>query len=559
MNFSKRIPFVFIISTLFVSFALRFYALGQVPNGLSPDEVDVGYNAFSIIKTHKDVYGRAFPLFFQSLDDYKAGLPIYLSVIGIKLFGLSDYSIRAIPALFGALTPILFFFFAKLLYPEKKKFPFVIMILATFEPWGIAISRAMIFYSEYVFLCLLVLITFLIGMKKNMKNVLYVSGALLGLTPYVYYSSFIYMPLLFVAVSLIYKDFIFKNLKTCTISLLFVLVVSFPAISLYLNPQNRNRFNAISLFNPDTTLTLSIKEQTSDIEEKLPFSGYVHNRRIIYASAFLDNYFDYFNLDYLFVNAKNIRYFYTNYVGLFYLFAIPFFLFGLFKIITRRKKDDLFILALIIIGPISAAVTLGSPFPHRGLLFLIGVQVVCALGLTAFFDNFLKRKQWQYKAAIILIIFAYFLNVYFFIHQYFIHSPQEFNAESNNGAWFATVRDVMPFVRKNKSNYETIIFSWSYRKLVPGVYYAFYNKTSPFVFQSKSALWTNEPPSYRQIYDKIENIEFRPIDWENDKSRIKTLLIGYPEEFPPDVKNVVNKTYLPNGQIHLLFVEVKKD
>ncbi len=555
MNFSKNLPLLFIISAMVVSFALRFYALGRVPNGLSPVEVDVGYNAFSIIKTHKDVYGRVFPLFFQSLDDYKPGLPIYFSVIGIKLFGLSEYSIRVVPALFGALTPILFFFFAKLLYPENKKFPFVILILATFEPWGIAISRAMIFYSEYVFLCLLVLITFLIGMKKNMKNVLYISGALLGLTPYVYYSSFIYMPLLFVAVSLIYKDFIFKNLKTCTISLLFVLVVSFPAISLYLNPQTRNRFNAISLFNPDTTLTLSIKEQTGDIKEKLPFSGYVHNRRLIYASAFLDNYFDYFNLDYLFVNAKNIRYFYTNYVGLFYLIETPFFLFGLFKIITRREKNDLLILAFIIIGPISAAVTLGSPFPHRGLLFLIGVQVVCALGLTTFFDNLLKRKQWQYKAASILIIFAYFLNVYFFIHQYFIHSPQEFNAESNNGAWFSTVKNAIPIVNREKSKYDKVVFSWAQGRLVPPIYYLFYNRIDPQIIQKKALLWTNEPPSYKQIYSQIDNIEFRPINWEIDKSLKNTLFIGYPSDFPKNVENIIDKSYDLNSQTHFIFVE----
>jgi hypothetical protein len=67
---------------LFVSTALRVYNLGEVPNGLTVDEADMDYNAYSILKTGKDVYGRKLPLFFQSLDDYKLScdiLPINFS------------------------------------------------------------------------------------------------------------------------------------------------------------------------------------------------------------------------------------------------------------------------------------------------------------------------------------------------------------------------------------------------------------------------------------------------------------------------------------------------
>ncbi|EKD95597.1 MAG: hypothetical protein ACD_24C00433G0001, partial [uncultured bacterium] len=44
--------------------ALRFYQLASVPPSLARDEVSVGYNAYSILKTGKDEYGRIFPLSF---------------------------------------------------------------------------------------------------------------------------------------------------------------------------------------------------------------------------------------------------------------------------------------------------------------------------------------------------------------------------------------------------------------------------------------------------------------------------------------------------------------
>ena len=69
-----------IILIILAGAVLRFYLLGNVPNGLTTDEADVGYNASSILKTQKDVYGRTLPLFLQSFNDYKPGLGTYLQI-----------------------------------------------------------------------------------------------------------------------------------------------------------------------------------------------------------------------------------------------------------------------------------------------------------------------------------------------------------------------------------------------------------------------------------------------------------------------------------------------
>ena len=551
----RKILLTFYISIILVlNFVLRFYNLGNVPNGLTVDEADIGYNAYSILKTGKDVYGRKFPLFFQSLDDYKPGFAVYSSIPAIYLFGNTDFAVRLFPAIIGSLVPVLWFFVIRLLYPKNQNLAILSSILMVFAPWNIAISRATLMYIELIFFYLIFLLLFLLGIKKNSKY-LPIAAFVLGLTLYVYYAAIIYLPLIIAILAIIYHKYFLKNLKTTILSILILLIISLPAFSHYLGTQSRTRFNAISVFTPDITLPTSISEMQFDKENKLPFSSIIHNRRLVYLNATLDNYLDYFNLDYLFVNSQNIRYFYVNNVGLFYFLELPFFLYGLFILFKRRRQNDLLILSLLLIGPIPAVITLGSPFPHRGVLFLLVIQLITALGFANFID-LMKKIRFKYiKHSLAIIVILYTLSVYFFLHQYFVHSPREFTSEFDNGAWFSTVRDVIPIVNANKNKYEKVIFTWLQQKLVPAVYFLFYNKVDPRILQAKAAGWTNEPPSFKQIYNQVGNIEFRPINWETDKDLKNTLLVGYPQEFPKDVTNIINQTYLPNGKPHFILVK----
>ncbi len=549
----KRKELFFLIAIFFLSLSIRLIKLGNVPNGLTVDEADMGYNAYSILKTGADVYGHKLPLFFQSLDDYKAAFNIYAPLPAIALFGLNEFSVRLIPAILGAFTPLLVFLLLKLLYPKSRYLPSVAAVVMAFASWNIAISRANLPYIELIFFYLLFIYSFQLGVIKNSKFLLIAAG-ILGITLYVYYAAIIYLPFILLTITLIYRDFLKKNLKIVFVGLSLLVILSMPAFLHYTSKESKTRLNAISVLTADITLPTSIAELEQDKREGQALSQLIHNRRIVYASAILDNYFDYFNLDYLFVTAKNIRYFYVNNTGLFYLLELPFVLYGLYILVKRREKSDLLILALLVLGPIPAAITLGSPFPHRALLTILSLQLISAIGVVTFIDN-LKKKKFKYaKQLFAILIVVYAGSIYFFLHQYFVHSPKEFTSESDNGAWYSTVREAISLVNKYKETYDKVIFTWSTPKLVPGVYFMLYNKVDPKILQDKAALWTNEPPSYRQIYNQIDNIEFRPINWEQDQNLKNTLFVGYPDEFPDGVK-IIDKTYLPNGKEHFLFVE----
>lgn len=543
MLLSKNFKLIFLILIFALSFTLRFYKLGQVPNGLSTDEADMGYNAYSILKTGKDIFKRPWPLFFQSLDDYKPGLVFYTSIPTIALFGLSDFSIRVAPAIFGTLMPALFFFLARLLYPKERSLPYILAVLVAFAPWSIALSRAMIWYIELLAFYTLFLISLLLSVKKDSRFIL-LSAVFLGVGLYIYYAALIYLPPLLLLTLYLYRKNLLGNLKIILSAAVLLLVIATPAIIHYFSASAKSRLNAISILTPDITLPLSISEMTLDRSSHYPLAPLIHNRRLVYANALLDNYVDYFNLDYLFVNSKGIRYFYTSGVGLFYAFELPFVLYGAYILIKRRATEDKLILSLLLISPIPAAITLGSPFPHRALLLFIPIQILSAIGTTTFLKN---------RLTLPVLSVIYLFSVYIFLHQYFIHSPREFTSEFDNGAWFSTVRDVAPKVNAEKTKYDKVIFTWSQGKLVPAIYFLFYNKVDPKIIQKKASGWTNEPPSYRQIYDRIDNIEFRPIDWKTDKNLKNTLFIGYPQDFPKGV-NIIGTSYLPNGDIHFVFV-----
>ena len=104
---NKKIIILLLI--LFLGTFLRFYKLDSIPAGVYIDEASHGYNAYSLLLTGKDEWGKQFPIFLKEFGNYPSPLYTYISILPIKIFGLSVFSIRFISALSGVLL-ILFTF-----------------------------------------------------------------------------------------------------------------------------------------------------------------------------------------------------------------------------------------------------------------------------------------------------------------------------------------------------------------------------------------------------------------------------------------------------------------
>ena len=90
----KKSSLVILFFIILLGLGLRLYRLDSRPLGFTWDEAALGYNAYSLIKTGRDEYGKIMPIVFKSFGDYKPGLYVYFSVPIIKIFGLNEFSTR---------------------------------------------------------------------------------------------------------------------------------------------------------------------------------------------------------------------------------------------------------------------------------------------------------------------------------------------------------------------------------------------------------------------------------------------------------------------------------
>jgi 4-amino-4-deoxy-L-arabinose transferase-like glycosyltransferase len=93
-----------IVGIVTIASLLRLPYLNTHMVSLYGDEIAIGYNAFSIVKTGRDEFGRFMPLQFQSWGDQKNPTYIY-AVSAVQLItGATPASVRIPSAISGVLT-----------------------------------------------------------------------------------------------------------------------------------------------------------------------------------------------------------------------------------------------------------------------------------------------------------------------------------------------------------------------------------------------------------------------------------------------------------------------
>ena len=116
----KKVTFI-LACIVGLALFLRIYKVTQIPPSLSWDEVSIGYNAYSILKTGRDEHGKFFPVdAFVAYGDYKPVLPVYLTVPFVALFGLNELAVRLPSVIAGTLTVFLTYFLVLGLFGKLK-------------------------------------------------------------------------------------------------------------------------------------------------------------------------------------------------------------------------------------------------------------------------------------------------------------------------------------------------------------------------------------------------------------------------------------------------------
>ncbi|MCL5090902.1 MAG: glycosyltransferase family 39 protein [Patescibacteria group bacterium] len=546
----KGKPNIILLLITFLSFALRFWKLASFPVSLNIDEVVIGYDSYSILKTAKDQWGSFLPLAFQSIGDYKAPVLIYLMVPAIKIFGLNEFGIRFTVAFFGSLTPLLIFFLADYFF-KRKEIALIASFLLAISPWHIHYSRA-------TFEAILALFFFLSGVTIFCRSIplkgkfWWLSGIFFCLSLYTYHAERIFIPLFLVVLLLVYFKEIRKNFKNVLVALIISFIILLPLASIMLSPQGQTRAKSV-FFTNDYELRVV---KFGEIEKRGGISFFekiLNGKPVATVSFLLKRYLEYSDISYLFFKGMNYTPDKFPAIGLMYLFELPFFLLGIFKLTQKSLTKDKIFLAFgwLLLGPIPSALSNNSQHSLRSLTLIPIPQFLSALGLFTFFNWFLNlniaenlKKIFYFLCSLLLLSsFIYYFDLYY------VQFPYHYSHYLMYG-----LKEVALYAWEHHNEYEQVIIDPDFGlegKNITGIPFAYllvYGREDPRVVQAGKSPY------------EFENFSYRPVYWPEDQKLKNSLLVASfwqlsPEEVPAE--QIVKVVKLYNGKPMFYLVKTK--
>lgn len=432
-----------LITIFLLALLLRVYKLSELPSGFHADEVRVGWNAYSILKTGADDWGHKFPLYYNTFGDFRPTGYFYLTIPSILIFGLNEFAVRFPGALFGSLTVLVLYALTKEL-SGKKSLALLSALLLSLNPWHLSLSRATSEGVVAIFFALTGLWLLIRELKATKPRALLLLPALLLLLSsyFLYHSARLLVPLFAFTTIFYYWKFNSPRLPfrvtvpTEALRIRFPLLVacllSLITILFTLDPAARSRLNQVSIFND-----LDVRYEL----DKMPFEegpGHVfearlfHNKPVVYTRHFINQYTQYISAKFFLVpkEAKPARY---MTVGMGILTYTEFFLLlaGLVALAQQHKKyTSKLVLILLLISPLPAAITTeDAPNLHRAAFMIPFLAVIEAYGFYFLVSVKTYGKKLKFLIPLLLI-----LNSIFFLHMYFVHNRVDQPYSRNVGA-----------------------------------------------------------------------------------------------------------------------------
>lgn len=452
----KRILFLILVAASF----LRLWGISKVPVSLFGDELDVGYHAYSIAKTGKDYSGNFLPLHFQSLAEWRTPLYLYSAVPTIAAFGISPLGVRLPAAIFGILGVLALYLLVKEISKDEKLSLLSAAVLA-FSPWQIQYSRAAFEVTELLVFLILGLYFFFKSLKAG--KWLWVSMALLTLTPWVYSTAKFFTPLLLVFLFFTFrKEILGVGKKYLIYALVALFIIGAPIAYSTLFGGGSQRFGYISIFTDPT-----IRPEVGVAREKdarmrgetgagltpTLFDKAFHNKFTLWGTHIFKNYFQAFSSDFLFVKGDpNPRH--SIGLGQFYKVEALALILGLIFLVTRFKdmRLRLFILFWTLAGAIPATITReGGNHATRLILILPPMVFLISYGIS----ETIRILKGNVKKLFILGYLTLFLAGFIaYQHSYWVHYPWD-----SERWWHAGFKEAFQSVKEVEGKFDRVIIS----------------------------------------------------------------------------------------------------
>jgi 4-amino-4-deoxy-L-arabinose transferase-like glycosyltransferase len=470
---------VLLLTIILIGGFLRYYQLADVPSGFHADEAAFGYNAYSILQTGKDEYGKFLPIVLKSFGDYKGALYTYFDIPSIAVFGLNIFAERLPSVLFGSLIILLIYFLAKKLL-NNQKIALVSSFLFAISPWSINICRISGDVTAALFFALLMIYGLLDLRQKFSKKWLTIAliASLAAMASYAPYRIYVILiPLIFLIISF---ERVKKSLKYDK-SALVILIGAITIGLIYTLTAPVARFNQISIFSTPST-QLILQEQIRE-SQHIPviITRIFHNKIINYSRTILENTSEYFTLDYLFLEGGYPQRERIPDTGLFYIWQAPFFLLGIYSILRNKRRNEILLLLWWLILLLPTVITFDEiPNMHRNLIILPAMLLIIAIGIHELFKSNALRRM---KVLPVIFTIVLFIGIYEFLYfgqQYLVH----FDVHE---PWYRgyAYKDLVLDLNKYYPDYKRIVITKA--NASPYIYLLFYLKYDPKKYQAQGS------------------------------------------------------------------------
>jgi len=518
-----------LILIVVLAFLLRFYLLGKIPGSMNIDEVSIGYNAYSVLKTGRDEFGKFLPMAFRSYDDYKPPLYIYLVVPVIGVLGLTDFAVRFPSALLGTLAILTTYGLVRELFPDKKGIALLSSFLLAIAPWHLQFTRTAFEVGSMAFFTTFGLWTFLLGTRKRSFWLLILSGIIFALSTYLYQAARLFTPMLLILLgSAYFLPLLFKRFKE-TFFLVAVFFLGFliffvPVLFQFFSPEGQTRFKGTSVFQNFEPHESGVRWSQTDWLARNRWGVILfHPEAFYYLHQILVNYFTHLRPDFLFLGLSGVKVNLIPNIGLEPLWTLPFLVLGLFRLFgNKEKRVTIFLLGWMLIAPIPAALTWEVPTSVRTAVMLPVLEILCAIGAYVFFLSWKVKSAWKNISIFALTLVCVYFTVYT-LHMMFVHGPKYWAKQ-----WYSPYRQVVQKTMALAPKYSKVIVNTNLDQ--PHGFFLYYSTYDPDKYLKEGG---TKSGSFTAKENRMGNVYFTNTPAGEVKEK-KVLYVGKSGDFIPE-------------------------
>jgi 4-amino-4-deoxy-L-arabinose transferase-like glycosyltransferase len=505
---------IVLLTIIVTALIIRIISVESLPPSLNWDEVSLGYDSYSILKTGKDQWGASFPLILRVFGDYKLPLYSYLSIPFIAIFGLNTLSTKLVSIISGTILVYLSYLIIYKLTKSKTS-SLLAAGLVALSPWSIFISRIALEANLYLALFASTFY-FLISKKPGLASIF------LALSLFSYNSSRVIFPVFLILIAF----YQFHNIKTFSIKKYIPLVIALILVAFQIFSQSgQARYKWVSIIDEGAI------NQINELRSKYP--RFVINKATYFTYQVIKNYLSHFNPTFIFQNGGSHYQFNIPRFYLLHPLLLPFYFLGLLYVLKNHKKSNyLILLILLLVSPIPSSITRDAPHTLRSISFIYLSTLIIALS-----PQILSKVKSLKSNSIILIVVIITISQLQFWPKYVEYSNQY------SQSWQYGHQSMVTYLKNNYQKYDQIIITKKYGE--PHEFILFYWPWDPKSYQ-------NDPQKNADYYsnwywvDSFDKFKFVN-DWEiKDKTLTpspNTLLITSPDNYNIDVFNKLETIY----------------